>query len=112
GARAARPRWLAAAGGSATTAGGRGAVAALRWSPAGHDVTVACDVATPFLDAATVYGPQKGATSAQVSLLTGRLARLAEVYEERTGVDVTELEGAGAAGRLAGGLAASAARAA
>jgi glycerate kinase len=41
-----------------------------------------------------------------VSLLTRRLARLAEVYRERTGVDVTELEGAGAAGGLAGGLAA------
>ena len=104
--RAGARRVIVGVGGSATTDGGLGAVDALRWSLAGHDVTVACDVATPFLDAATVYGPQKGATSAQVSLLTGRLARLAEVYEERTGVDVTELEGAGAAGGLAGGLAA------
>ena len=53
-----------------------------------------------------MYGPQKGATAAQVALLTRRLARLADVYGERTGVDVTELEGAGAAGGLAGGLAA------
>ena len=104
--RAGARRVIVGVGGSATTDGGLGAVDALRWSLAGHDVTVACDVATPFLDAATVYGPQKGATSAQVSLLTGRLARLAEVYQERTGVDVTELEGAGAAGGLAGGLAA------
>ncbi|HYV59166.1 MAG TPA: glycerate kinase [Acidimicrobiia bacterium] len=104
--RAGARRVIVGVGGSATTDGGLGAVDALRWSLAGHDVTVACDVATPFLDAATVYGPQKGATSAQVSLLTGRLARLAEVYEERTGVDVTELEGAGAAGGLGGGLAA------
>ena len=99
-------RVVVGVGGSATTDGGLGAVDALGWSLVGHDVTVACDVATLFLDAATVYGPQKGATSAQVSLLTGRLARLAEVYENRTGVDVTELEGGGAAGGLAGGLAA------
>ncbi len=97
---------LVGVGGSASTDGGLGAVDTLGWSLAGHDVTVACDVATPFLDAATFYGPQKGATSAQVSLLTGRLARLAEVYHDRTGVDVTELEGGGAAGGLAGGLAA------
>src|SRR5262249_44440274 len=104
--RAGARRVIVGVGGSATTDGGLGAVDALRWSLAGHDVAVARDVATTFLDAATGYGPQKGATSAQVSLLTGRLARLAEVYQERTGVDVTELEGAGAAGGLAGGLAA------
>jgi glycerate 2-kinase len=99
-------RVIVGVGGSATTDGGLGAVDALGWSLAGQDVTVARDVATAFLDAATVYGPQKGATSAQVSLLTGRLVRLAEVYQDRTGVDVTELEGGGAAGGLAGGLAA------
>jgi len=104
--RAGARRVIVGVGGSATTDGGLGAVDALGWSLAGHDVTVACDVATPFLDAATVYGPQKGATSAQVSLLTRRLARLAEVYRDRTGVDVTALESAGAAGGLAGGLAA------
>jgi glycerate kinase len=97
-------------GGSATTDGGLGAVDALGWSLAGHDVTVASDVSTVFLDAATVYGPQKGATSAQVSLLTRRLARLADEYRNRTDVDVTVLEGAGAAGGLAGGLAAIGAR--
>jgi glycerate kinase len=57
-----------------------------------------------------LYGPQKGASSAQVSLLSRRLERLAQQYESRTGVDVTELEGAGAAGGLAGGLAAIGAR--
>lgn len=97
-------------GGSATSDGGLGAVDALGWSLSGHEVTVACDVSTPFLDAATVYGPQKGATAAQVSLLTRRLARLADEYRTRKGVDVTVLEGAGAAGGLAGGLAAIGAR--
>jgi glycerate kinase len=39
-------------------------------------------------------------------LLTRRLAKLGEQYRARTGVDVTALTGAGAAGGLAGGLAA------
>jgi len=45
-----------------------------------------------------------------VSLLTRRLARLAEEYRVRTGVDVDALLGSGAAGGLAGGLAAIGAR--
>jgi glycerate kinase len=55
-----------------------------------------------FVDAAEVFAPQKGATSAQVELLTRRLERLAEVYLEDYGVDVRDLEGGGAAGGLAG----------
>jgi len=105
-ARAGARRILVGVGGSATTDGGLAAVQALGWSLGGLQVTVACDVATRFLDAAEVYAPQKGATAAQVSLLTRRLRRLAEEYERRMGVDVTQLEGAGAAGGLAGGLAA------
>jgi glycerate kinase len=93
-------------GGSATTDGGLAAVEALKWSLAGLDVTVAVDVETSFLDAAQAYGPQKGASSAQVALLTRRLQLLAQQYRTRTGVDVTKLTGAGAAGGLAGGLAA------
>jgi glycerate kinase len=69
-------------------------------------VTVACDVSTRFLDAAKVFAPQKGASVAQVSLLTRRLATLAGQYEQRTGIDVRTMVGAGAAGGLAGGLAA------
>jgi glycerate kinase len=103
-------RVVVGVGGSATTDGGLAAVEALGWSLTGADVTVAYDVETPFLDAARVYGPQKGATAAQVELLTRRLERLAEEYERRTGVDVTALPGSGAAGGLAGGLAAIGAR--
>ena len=94
-------------GGSATTDGGLGAVGAL--SPpglAGVELLVACDVETRFLDAAAVFAPQKGATPAQVELLRRRLARVAQLYEERFGVDVRDLPGSGAAGGLAGGLAA------
>ena len=43
---------------------------------------VACDVRTRFVDAAEVFAPQKGATPAQVALLTGRLERLVQVYQE------------------------------
>jgi glycerate kinase len=99
-------------GGSATTDGGLGAISALRVerrrgrSWAGTDVVVACDVTTTFVDAADVFAPQKGATPAQVSLLRRRLERLAQVYERDFGVDVRALRGSGAAGGLAGGLAA------
>jgi glycerate kinase len=103
-------RIVVALGGSAMTDGGLGAVDALGWSLAGIDVTVACDVTASFVDAARLYGPQKGATAAQVALLTRRLERLAEVYRQRTGTDVTTLEHSGAAGGLAGGLAALGAR--
>jgi glycerate kinase len=97
---------VVAVGGSASTDGGLGAVEALGWSLQGIKVTVACDVATPFVDAARVYGPQKGATDAQVALLTRRLERLADEYAARRAVDVRALWGGGAAGGLAGGLAA------
>jgi glycerate kinase len=95
-------------GGSATTDGGLGAVRAI-W-PSGRlrsvELVVACDVRTRFVDAAQVFAPQKGATPAQVSLLTRRLERLVDVYRQDFGVDVRPLDGAGAAGGLAGGLAA------
>ena len=99
-------RVLVAVGGSATTDGGLAAVEALGWSLQGMKVTVACDVETPFVEAAKVFGPQKGASGAQVALLTRRLETLAEQYRKRTGVDVARLTHAGAAGGLAGGLAA------
>ncbi|MGH8972752.1 MAG: glycerate kinase family protein [Acidimicrobiia bacterium] len=108
--RAGARKVLVAVGGSAMTDGGLGAVTALDWSLAGVEVTVACDVETPFLDAAATFGPQKGATPAQVALLQRRLERLAEVYRDRRGTDVTGLRHAGAAGGLAGGLAALGAR--
>src|SRR5207253_2126515 len=72
----------------------------------GVTVTVACDVTIPFVEAAEVFAPQKGATPAQVALLRRRLERLAQVYERDYDVDVRSLPGSGAAGGLAGGLAA------
>ena len=101
-------RVLVGMGGSATTDGGLGALRAMG-SPAryrGVDLLVACDVRTSFVDAAEVFGPQKGASPAEVELLRRRLERLAQVYDEEYGVAVGDLPRAGAAGGLAGGLAA------
>ncbi len=96
-------------GGSATTDGGLGALRAMPLPPrmATTSITVAADVETRFVDAATVFGPQKGASPAQVALLTRRLERLVGIYSDRYGVDVSAVPGAGAAGGLAGGLVAA-----
>lgn len=106
-ARAGAGRIVVGCGGSATTDGGAGALEVLhdRSQLGSARLLVACDVDTPFLDAARVFGPQKGASPDQVERLTRRLSALAARYEERFGVDVTALPGAGAAGGLAGGLA-------
>ena len=93
-------------GGSATTDGGYGTIRAIH-APArlrGVEFLVACDVDTLFTEAAEVFAPQKGATRTQVRLLTSRLERLAQMYSQQYGVDVSMTPGAGAAGGLAGGL--------
>ena len=105
-------RIVVGCGGSATTDGGEGAFDAVG-SPsalAGVELVVACDVTTPFLEAAAVFGPQKGASRAQVEALGRRLGRTAGRYRRETGVDVTSVPGAGAAGGLAGGMLALGAR--
>jgi glycerate kinase len=101
-------RIIVGLGGSATTDGGLGALRAIS-APVrlrGVELLVACDVTTRFVDAAAVFGPQKGATPAQIKLLTGRLERLVDQYREEFGVDVSEIAGSGAAGGIAGMLAA------
>jgi len=105
-------RVLVGVGGSATTDGGRGAVEAIEGAGGlrGAEVVVACDVETRFVDAAARFGPQKGATPAQVAALTTALEAYAAELERRYGVDVTGAPGAGAAGGLAGGLMALGAR--
>jgi glycerate kinase len=108
GVKAGAKRVLVGVGGSATTDGGFAALQALEPHSRLHGVrlVVACDVETRFLDAAPLFAPQKGATPAQVALLGRRLERLALLYREEYGVDVRPLAGSGAAGGLAGGLAA------
>ncbi len=110
-------------GGSATTDGAAGLLAALGARVA-HDLAsvdladldprlaelrlrVACDVSNPLLGphgAAAVYGPQKGASPWDVPHLDGRLARLADALERATGRAERETPGAGAAGGVGFGL--------
>jgi glycerate 2-kinase len=91
-------RVLLAAGGSATTDGGVGAIEALR--DRGISLLVLCDVTTKFEDAARVFGPQKGADIDAVARLTERLERVAtELPRDPRGLPMT-----GCAGGLSGGL--------
>ena len=73
----------------------------------GIDVIVATDVDNPLTGpegASATYGPQKGATPADVDLLDRGLSRLAAIVRRDLGADVERLPGGGAAGGLAAGL--------
>jgi glycerate kinase len=112
-------------GGSATTDGGRGLLEGLGatvvgpgpedrdWSGVTVDLgglderlrdvelQVACDVDNPLLGprgAAATYGPQKGATADDVSVLDARNAAWADALEAAAGHRERETAGAGAAG--------------
>jgi glycerate kinase len=118
-------------GGSASTDGGAGMVAALgaklttdagvqpagggaglltlaaldltelRRRTAGVHFTFACDVDNPLTGprgAASVYGPQKGATPDDIRLLEAALTHWADLVTEATRRDVRGAPGAGAAG--------------
>lgn len=96
---------LVTLGGSATVDGGAGLRTELGQGglPSVRLLRAACDVRNPLLGergAARVFGPQKGATPAQVEELERRLAAMDELR------DVRELPGAGAAGGLGAALAA------
>jgi glycerate 2-kinase len=106
-ARAGADRVIVGAGGSATTDGGAGAVEVITAAGLGGlHLTVCCDVTTRFTDAARVFGPQKGADVAQVLRLTARLHAERRRILAATGIDLDQIPGSGAAGGLAGGLAA------
>jgi glycerate kinase len=97
----ARRIWVAA-GGSATTDGGRGAIDALEGAGGlrGAQLEVLCDTSIPFERAAEVFAPQKGASPEQVGSLTSRLVALAgSLPRDPRGRAMT-----GAAGGLSGGL--------
>jgi len=92
------PRLLVGLGGTANVDGGAGLREALSELPA--PTRVACDSLVPLLDAARLYGPQKGADPVQVEELAARLAAMDEL------APYADLPGAGAAGGLGAALAA------
>lgn len=70
-------------------------------------VVVATDVDNPLTGpngAATVFGPQKGASEEDVALLDRALGHFAAVIYRDLGIDVRHVEGGGAAGGLGAGL--------
>ena len=99
-------RILVACGGSATTDGGAGAIAAIEelGGLRGADVVVLSDVTTRFVDAARVFGPQKGAGPAAVDLLAARLEQQALAFLRDHGRDPRTVDRTGAAGGFSGGL--------
>jgi glycerate kinase len=101
-ARAGAQRVLVAVGGSATTDGGIGAIAAIREAGGidGVALEVLCDTREPFERAAEVFGPQKGADAATVARLSDRLQRVAAAFPR----DPRGVPMGGCAGGLSGGL--------
>ncbi len=127
-------RFIIGVGGSATCDGGAGLLSALGFgffdkygdrmavtggnlsgiasiTPSGTDArfTVACDVSATFTGprgAARVFAPQKGADAAAVERLEAGMERLARIAEGLTGMDIRNIPGAGAAGGIAGMMAA------
>ena len=120
-------------GGSATNDAGTGMAAALGWRfldvagqelrPCGGNlahiqtiippeiewnisVEVACDVTNPLVGiqgASYIYGPQKGATPADLPMLDAGMQHWADVVKNQFGIDLATMPGAGAAGGLGAG---------
>lgn len=70
-------------------------------------ITAACDVTNPLTGptgASAVFGPQKGASQADVATLDAALAHFAQVIESQLGVAVNDVPGAGAAGGIGAAL--------
>lgn len=68
---------------------------------------VACDVDTPFCGpegAAPVFAPQKGADAEMVAKLDAGMTSFAHVIENKYGINIVPMTGAGAAGGMGGGF--------
>lgn len=68
---------------------------------------LACDVTNPLLGekgATAIFGPQKGLKPEQFDALESGLENMATVIKSKTGREIIEVEGAGAAGGMAGGF--------
>ena len=94
-------------GGSATCDGGAGmlSVCGVKDVLAESSFELLCDVDAPFVgpDGATmVFAPQKGASIPDLEILENRMISLAGKICEETGLDISGIKGAGAAGGLGG----------
>ncbi|MDN3652985.1 glycerate kinase [Thalassotalea ponticola] len=70
-------------------------------------ITLACDVDNPMcgrLGASRVFGPQKGATSADIEMLDRALQHFATSLENKYQRPIVDIPGSGAAGGIAGAL--------
>ena len=68
---------------------------------------VACDVSNPLTGpegASAIYGPQKGATPEMVQTLDSALLHFSEIVRQDIVAEINDLQGAGAAGGLGGGM--------
>ena len=68
---------------------------------------VACDVDTPYCGpegAAPVFAPQKGADAEMVAKLDAGMTSFAHVIENKYGINIVPVTGAGAAGGMGGGF--------
>ncbi|AEI38305.1 MAG: glycerate kinase [Zymomonas mobilis subsp. pomaceae] len=71
------------------------------------EIVIASDVTNPLVGdkgASAVFGPQKGATSTMIAQLDKNLRHYAALIKEKTGKDIADYPGAGAAGGLSAGL--------
>lgn len=71
------------------------------------EITVACDVRNPLFGssgATYIYGPQKGATPEMLEILERNLIHYSGILQQKLGMNVSEIPGAGAAGGLGAGL--------
>lgn len=97
--------YLIGLGGTATCDGGEGmmSVPELVSALSGCTFELLSDVDNPLVGpagAARVYSPQKGASPEKVEVLEKRMIEWADEIHRRTGVDVSDMPGAGAAGGL------------
>lgn len=70
-------------------------------------LTLLCDVDAPFTGdkgAARVFGPQKGADEEEVKILEEGMEHVRQLIVDKTGIDLNQVPGSGAAGGSGGGL--------
>jgi len=83
-------------------------ISQLKELTAGVNITAMCDVENPLYGingAAYIFGPQKGADAKTVEELDQNLRAMADIILKELGIDISALNGGGAAGGLGAGIA-------